>query len=256
MNILLEYKKIKRTGIIFGCIAGGILAAGIPILELTVRSEQYAGLLQSPLQIILEADWKMMAMLNMLLAMMAACMLYHTEYADHAIQRITTLPLREEAVFRGKFLLLAGLCGMVLVIEMLSVLFCTMHWFGKEGGAYEACYGAASAGAYPEFMKDLALNFGYCLCMLVPVILMSLLVASACRNMWIALGIDVTCVFMATMIPEKYFALSVVPFALPFRILEGVPMDQAADYLIAAAVEILLIGGAEMIFLKVRRALA
>lgn len=105
-------------------------------------------------------------------------------------------------------------------------------------------------------MKDLALNFGYCLCMLVPVILMSLLVASACRNMWIALGIDVICVFMATMIPEKYFALSVVPFALPFRILEGVPMDQAAHYLIAAAAEILLIGGAEMIFLKVRRALA
>jgi len=256
MNILLEYKKIKRTGIMFGCIAGGVLAAGIPVLELTVRSEQYAGLIQSPLQIILEADWKMMAMLNMLLAMTAACMLYHTEYADHAIQRITTLPLREEAVFRGKFLLLAGLCGMALVIEMLSVLFCTLHWFGKEGGAYEACYGAASAGAYPEFMKDLALNFGYCLCMLVPVILMSLLVASACRNMWIALGIDVTCVFMATMIPVKYFALAIFPFALPFQISEGAGTGQTAGFLAAGIIEVLVIGAAEILFLRVRRSLA
>ena len=36
MNIALEYKKIKRTGIIPGCLAGGLLAALIPVLELTV----------------------------------------------------------------------------------------------------------------------------------------------------------------------------------------------------------------------------
>ena len=102
MNILLEYKKIKRTGIMFGCIAGGVLAAGIPVLELTVRSEQYAGLIQSPLQIILEADWQMMAMLNMLLVTTIACMMYHTEYADNAIRRIITLPVREEEVFFKK----------------------------------------------------------------------------------------------------------------------------------------------------------
>ncbi|MEZ3486262.1 MAG: ABC transporter permease [Lachnospiraceae bacterium] len=256
MNISGEYKKIKRTGILPGVFAGGILAASIPVLELAVRSEQYTGLVQSPLQTILEADWQMMAMLNMLLVITASCMLYHTEYADHAIQRITTLPIREEAVFIGKFLLMTGLGIAALVMEMLSLIFCTLHWFGGEGGAYETCYGEISAGSYMGFIKDLAADFAYCLGMLIPVILLSLLIASAWKNMWIALGIDVVCVFMATIIPERYFALSIFPFALPFRILEGVSADRAVDYLIAAAAEAMIIGAAETIFMRVRRALA
>ena len=238
MNILLEYKKIKRTGIMFGCIAGGVLAAGIPVLELTVRSEQYAGLIQSPLQIILEADWKMMAMLNMLLVITVACMMYHTEYAENAIQRITTLPVREEGIFLGKFILLSLICAVILTIEMVSLMFCTMHWFGGESNA-----------------KDLFQNFGYFFCILLPVAAISLLFASVCRNMWISLGIDVVCVFLATMIPVKYFALSIFPFALPFQILGETQAGKTAGYLIAALVEILLVFAAEMIFLKVRRSL-
>lgn len=90
MNFALEYKKIKRTGIIPGCLAGGILAAAVPILELAVRSEQYTHLMQPPLRTIMQADWQMMSMLNMLIVITAACMMYHTEYADNAIQRIIT----------------------------------------------------------------------------------------------------------------------------------------------------------------------
>ena len=67
MNTALEYKKIRRTGIIPGCLLGGCLAAFIPILELAVRSEQYTNISQQPLSALLQADWQMMAMLNMLL---------------------------------------------------------------------------------------------------------------------------------------------------------------------------------------------
>lgn len=37
MNNISEYKKIRRTGILPGCLAGGILAALVPVLELAVR---------------------------------------------------------------------------------------------------------------------------------------------------------------------------------------------------------------------------
>lgn len=256
MNISLEYKKIKRTGILWGCLLGGILGACVPILELAVRSGQYMGLMQPPLQTILEADWQMMAMLNMLAVITAACMMYHTEYADHGIRRMTTLPVLEEELFLRKAFLLAGICVIVLVTEMLSLIFCTLHWFGGEGGIYEAIYGGSSAGAYMRFMKELSQNFGYCFCMLVPAILLGLLTASVFRNMWIPLGIDVVCIFMATMIPEKYFGLSLFPFALPFQILEGTASERIVGYLIAALLEVLVIAAAEMLFLKVRRALA
>lgn len=256
MNLALEYKKVRRTGIIPGCLAGGILAAAVPILELAVRSEQYTNLVQPPLRTIMQADWQMMAMLNMLLVITIACMMYHTEYADHAIRRMTTLPLREEEIFFRKCLLLSGMCMVILIIEMLSLIFCTLHWFGGENGAYAAFYGTSFTAAYLRFIKDLVYNFGYCFCMLLPVVILSLLIASACKNMWISLGVDVVCVFLATMIPARYFALSLFPFALPFQILEKADLKQTAGYLAAALAEVLVIGAAEIIFLKVRRAAA
>jgi len=256
MKTALEYQKIRRVGVIPGCILGGLLAAFIPVLELTVRSEQYTGLRQSPLRTILQADWQMMAMLNMLLVISIACMMYHTEYADHAIQRMTTLPVTEEKIYFRKCILLSGMCVIVLVMEMLSLIFCTLHWFGGDNGAYTAYYGGSSGEAYLEFIVDLLKNSGYCFCMLLPVIAISLLVASVCRNMWISLGTDVVCVFLATMIPVKHFALSLFPFALPFQILEGAKRGRAVSYLAGAAAEVLLTGAAEMIVLKVRRSFA
>lgn len=254
MNLTLEYKKIKRTGIIPGCLAGGSLAAAVPIMDLAVRSEQYIHLMQSPLHTIFQADWQMISMLNMLLVIIIACMMYHTEYVDHAISRMMTLPLREEEIFFMKCLLLSGMCMIILIIEMLSLIICTLGWFGGEDGAYTAFYGTSFASSYMAFMKDLLYNFGYYFCMLLPVVVFSLMAASACKNMWISLGIDVVCVFMATMIPVRYFVLSVFPFALPFRILEGEEPGRAAGYLAVALAEVFVLGGAEIIFLKVRRA--
>ena len=235
---------------------GGCLAAFVPILELAVRSEQYADIPKPPLQIILQADWQMMSMLNMLIVITAACMMYHTEYADNAIQRIITLPMREETVYFLKALLLSGMCLGFLAMEMLSVSVCILHWFGGEGGAFSAYYGASFPEAYLELIQDLLWNLGYCFCMLLPVIFLSLLIASACKNMWISLGVDVVCVFMATMIPVKYFSLAIFPFALPFQILEGAGMGQTVRFLAAGLIEGVVIGAAEILFLRVRRSLA
>lgn len=256
MGIALEYKKIKRTGIIPGCLAGGFLAALIPVLELAVRSEQYTGLMQPPLRTIFQADWQMMSMLNMLIVITAACMMYHTEYADNAIQRIITLPMREETVYFLKALLLSGMCAGFLAIEMISVSMCTLHWFGGEDGAFTAYYDLPLHEAYLELIQDLLWNLGYCFCMLLPMIFLSLLIASACKNMWISLGVDVVCVFMATMIPVKYFSLAIFPFALPFQILEGAGMGQTVRFLAAGLIEGVVIGAAEIAFLRVRRSLA
>ncbi|MCF1586331.1 hypothetical protein LQF60_12230 [Tetragenococcus koreensis] len=44
MTSWLEFKKIKRTGILPVFTVGGILAASIPILNLMMRSEDFGSL--------------------------------------------------------------------------------------------------------------------------------------------------------------------------------------------------------------------
>lgn len=239
MSIALECKKMKRTGYVPAFIIGGILAAVIPILNMAVRSQNYVGVTQRPIQILLDDNWQMMTMLNILLVIVGACIMYHTEYSDNAMQKMNTLPIKEIQIFSGKFLLLSLMSVVVLIIELISIGFCSMHWFHHNENLY----------------VDLCKNFGYFVLLLLPTILLSLVISSAFKNMWISLGISVICVFIATLLPTQNFILSLFPFALPFQCLEGTAMNQVNDYIIATVIEIVVIGIGEFIFMKVRRSL-
>lgn len=87
MSVLLECKKVKRTGFLPAFLGGGILAAAVPVVNMVVRSEIYQARPGDPIQILLDANWQMMAMLNVLLAVAGACLLYHIEYADNAMKK-------------------------------------------------------------------------------------------------------------------------------------------------------------------------
>ena len=82
MSFYLEWKKMKRTGLVPAFFFGGLLAAAVPVLNMTFRSQIYLGLDAPPVQILMDANWQMMSMLNILLVTAGACMMYHTEYAD------------------------------------------------------------------------------------------------------------------------------------------------------------------------------
>lgn len=237
MSFFLECKKLKRTGFIPAFLSGGFLAAAVPVLNMAVRSENYLGLHTAPVQILMDANWQMMAMLNILLITAGACLMYHTEYADNAIQKMCTLPLKESKLFFGKVTLLALMCIVILAIEAAGITFCSYHWFEW------------SREVWVEILK----NFGYALLLMLPSVIGSLFLASACKNMWVSLGIGVVCIFTATMLPTESFVLSLFPFALPFQIFAGTAENTARSFLIAAMIEILMIGTTEVLFLKVRR---
>lgn len=237
MSLSLECKKVRRTGFSPAFIVGGIIAAVVPILNMAVRAEIYVGLEKTPLHILLNANWQMMAMLNLLLLVTGACLMYQTEYADNAIQRMNTLPIKESRMFFGKITLMAVMCIMMLVIEAAAIAFCMVHWFGQSS----------------DFVKGILQNFGYSFLLLLPAALLSLFIASACKNMWISLGIGVVCVFSATMLPTDNFVLSLFPFAMPFQIFAGAAEDTIRSYVIAAVIEIVVIAIAKIVFTKVRR---
>ena len=237
MSVFLECKKTKRTGFLPAFIGGGILAAAVPVVNMAVRSEMYQTKQGNPIQILLGANWQMMAMLNVLLVVTGACLLYHIEYADNAMQKMKSLPVRESSVFTGKVILTIFMSFLVLAIEAGAIAFCSYHWFEIGNG----------------FFSGLCKNFGYAFLLMLPCVILSVLISEACRNMWISLGIGVVCVFTATMLPAADFALSLFPFAMPFQIFAGTDIEQAVRYIYAAAVEFFAFGLAELLFIKVRR---
>lgn len=239
MTFGLECRKVKRTGFIPTFIIGGLLAAAVPVINMAARSEIYVGLDDSPIQILMDANWQMMAMLNVLLLVAGACLMYHTEYADNAIQKMCMLPVKERDLFFGKAVLLLIMGIVILVFEAVGIAFCFVHWYELSG----------------NFALELLKSFGYAFALMLPAALLSLLIASFCQNMWVSLGIGIICVFTATMLPADKFVLSIFPFALPFQILAGATGNTIRNMLIASVIETAVIALAEILLLKVRRAM-
>lgn len=237
MSVSLECKKIKRTGFLPTFIGGGIFTAAVPVVNMAVRSEIYQTKQGNPIQILLGANWQMMSMLNMLLVVTGACLLYHTEYADNAMQKMKSLPIGENSVFLGKVILTIFMSFLALAIEAGAIVFCSYHWFeiGK--------------GFWGRAMQ----NFGYAFLLMLPCIVLALLISEACKNMWVSLGIGVVCVFTATMLPVKNFGLSLFPFAMPFQIFDNTDMVTVMRYICAAMIELSVFALAELIFVKIRR---
>lgn len=237
MSVSLECKKVKRTGFLPAFFGGGILAAAVPIVNMAVRSEMYLKQPGSPIQILLGANWQMMAMLNVLLAVAGACLLYHTEYADNAMQKMKSLPIRESSIFLSKAVLTVFMSLFVLVTQAGAVAFCSYRWFEVGNG----------------FWGELCKCFGYSFLLMLPCIILSLLISEACKNMWVSLGVGVVCVFTATILPTTNFALSLFPFAMPFQIFAGTDMTQSMRYICGAIAELAVCGLAQLIFVKARR---
>lgn len=240
MSVSLECKKVKRTGFLPAFIGGGILAAAVPVINMAVRSEMYLNQPGSPIQILLGANWQMMAMLNVLLAVAGACLLYHTEYADNAMQKMKSLPIRESSIFLSKAVLTIFMSLFVLVTQAGAVAFCSYRWFEVGNG----------------FWGELCKCFGYSFLLMLPCIILSLLISEACKNMWVSLGVGVVCVFTATILPTTNFALSLFPFAMPFQVFAGADITQSMHYIYAAVAELAVCGLAQLIFVKVRRKFA
>lgn len=244
MKFRSECNKIKRTGFLPAFILGGLLAGAVPVLNMTFRAEIYIKPDAKPVETLLGANWQMMALFNVLLVLEGACILYHTEYADNAMQKMRTMPFKESSLYLNKFLLIFMMCVILLAIEAAVIAFCCEHWFG---------YATSAREEYWKIGMEILKNLGYSLLLVMPAALLSLFIASLCKNIWVSLGMGILCIFAATMIPSDNFVLSLFPFAMPFQILAGTAKDTVQGFIIASVIEITIIILTEILFLKVRR---
>lgn len=76
MSLLIESKKLKRTGYLPAFLAGGFLAAAFPVVYMMVKAEEMTALSGNPVNILMSANWQMMAMLNILISIYMSAKMY------------------------------------------------------------------------------------------------------------------------------------------------------------------------------------
>lgn len=238
MILGLELKKLRRTGYVPAYLAGGLLAAAVPFLDLTVRPEKYVSLPQNPLSILGGADWQMMAMLHILLAVLGACIMYHTEYANHGQQKMEALPLSAIRLFFGKFVAAILFSVWITAIETAALVGCSIHWFS----------------AYKLNVPEVLSLFGFQLAVMIPTILLMLMIASICQNMWMSLGSGVILTFLTSILPQDQIVVNLCPFSTPYQFYFTVQANSRIGLFIGVlAAETVILGFIELIYLKLRR---
>ncbi len=234
---LLETQKLKRTGFVPAFLGGGILAALVPAINMALRAETFTAQAGSPFHILMDANWQLMAQLNVFLLVCGACLLYHTEYADNGIQKVQVLPLWPFGLFLGKLWVLLFSCLLPLCMETASLLLCSIHWF--PGGTVTGI----------QVLSSMAFE----LALLLPTGTAMLFIASMCQNMWLGLGMGVILVFFASMLPSHIPALQMLPFSSPYGMLHQFSPKEAGGMLCICLGEMILLSGAEHVYQTFRR---
>lgn len=203
MILNLEIKKLKRSGYFPAFLGGALLASAFPLMNMLVRPETFTALPGDPFRILTDASWQMMAMLNILTAICGICMMYNIEYADNGSQKMDVLPVRAESLFLGKFMITTLVMAMMNAIEVITLAGCALHWF--------PAYDLDPAGLLQCTLFQWVVT--------LPTVMLMLVIASACRNMWVSLEIGVILVFTLSIFPQDHTVLSLFPFSSPYQTL-------------------------------------
>ncbi len=203
MTFLLETKKLKRTGYLPAFLGAGIISCAFPVVNMLARSETFTSLPGNPFEILMDANWQMMAMLNILITICGACIMYHTEYADNGALKMDTLPVKPIRLFFCKFLITAEILAAIILFQIIVLTGCAVYWFPD------------SAFDFLTILKTVGFEWLVSL----PTVTLMLLISSMCKNMWISLGAGVILVFTFSIFPQDNFVLRLLPFSAPYQTL-------------------------------------
>lgn len=238
MILSLETQKLKRSGYIPTFLFGSLIASAFPIVNMLVRSENFVNLPGDPFAILTNTNWQMIAMLNTLIVICGACMMYHAEYADNASQKMNVLPIKGSSIFFGKLAISAAALTAMIIIETVVMTWCACHWF------------PSFQFSGTEFLKSI----GFQVIVTLPTVIVMLIIASTCKNMWVSLGIGVILVFTFSIIPQDNTILNLFPFSSPYQTLCTVSGNgKTGIFLSVCLIETVIFALTQIIFQKTRR---
>ena len=126
----------------------------------------------------------------------------------------------------------------MVAIETAALAGCARHWFP----AYEGSVGALLGTAGFQWFVTL------------PTVMLMLGIASACKNMWVSLGVGVILVFSLSIFPQEHPVLSLLPFSSPYQTLTAA-MDhhRVPLFLVVCGVQTGALGLLALLYQKVGR---
>lgn len=238
MTIRIEYIKLRKSGYFCVILAGGLLASAFPVVNMILRTETFINMESEPYRILMEANWQMMAMFNVLISVCGACLMYYIEYSENGLQKMEMLPVSRMKLFLGKFVIAVLGMGFLMGMEHLCLMGCMSYWFPDCGFRLT------------EFLQGVVFQW-YAE---IPTVMLMLVIASMCRNMWMSLGIGVILVFTVSVLPQEHPVFSLFPFSSPFQIYASVAENERlALFFIVCAAETLFFGVGEYLLQKFRR---
>ena len=241
MTLGLEIKKLKRTGYFPAFIGAGLLASAFPVINMLARSRTFTALSGTPLTILMDANWQMMAMINILICVCGSCIMYHTENADKGSQKMDVLPIRSGALFITKFVITALILAIIILVETAVLAGCALHWFSGGG---------------PN-LWELAKTAGFQWVITLPTVMLMLIIALAFKNMWISLGVGVILVFALSIFPRDHQILSLLPFSSPYVTFSvAAQHDRVLLFLTVSFIETAVLGLPEIFCQKIRRCIS
>ena len=238
MIVLLEAKKLRHTGYFPAFLGGTALAAAIPPIHMSVRSDTFTAQPGDPFRILTDANWQLMTMLNLFLVNCCTCMMYYTDFADNGAQKMETLPVTESRLFCAKLLLFLSCIAVMLLLETIVLALCGKYWFAD----------------YEKRLSALLKTCGFSFAAALPTVILMLLFASVCKNMWVSLGIGVLFMFTCSMFPKDSLFFSLCPFNSPYlTFAELADAETQRRFLSACAAESVLFLAVKLLMIKLRR---
>ena len=141
-------------------------------------------------------------------------------------------------MFFGKFVIAALVLAAMVVIEMAVLVGCAKYWFPS----------------YVFDLTEILKTVGFQIVVTLPTVMLMLVIASACKNMWVSLGIGVILVFTLSILPQDNIVLSLFPFSSPYQTLFATTENNRTIlFLAVCGIETVVFGITEALSLKVRR---
>lgn len=156
-------------------LAVGVLGAAYAFVNFLVRKDTLLNLPLAPMDVLLTQLYGMIIILNMFGIVVAACMVYNTEFKGSAIKKMYMLPMSVPAMYLCKFLILLSTLLVAIVLQNLAL---------AQIGMTDLPQGTFEMATLLKFAV-------YSLITSMPVLSFMLLVSSRFENMWVPLGIGV-----------------------------------------------------------------
>jgi len=200
MGITIEWKKLKRSGYFQTVVIGGLITGFIPVLQLLVRERIVSNDGADIMAWLIHMNWNLIVMIQSIINIVAACILYHIEYEERGNCKMAVLPIKSERMHWNKWLILMFTNLYVIVCVYASFVCCMKYWYSGVGGWSHLL-------TEQMIMEVLAA---------VPCSMFMLLAAYCTTNLWMSLGIGVIALFLASMIRGSQKIVAAYPFSLAF----------------------------------------